>query len=60
MDKWYSTHTYDTERLIGLYRTFSPIKALGIERRNQLLSELASVNERLFGGSVQRVFTTAL
>jgi hypothetical protein len=51
---------YETERLVELYSTFSPIQALPLERRLKFLGELGSIAERQFGGRVERPFMTVL
>jgi SAM-dependent methyltransferase len=49
---------YETDRLIGLYSTFSPVRALPTDRRQRLLLELAQIADEQFGGCVERPFMT--
>lgn len=60
VDMWRWTLAYDTARLVGLYSTFSPIRAFAPERRRAVLRELARIADEQFGGRVERPFTTAL
>jgi SAM-dependent methyltransferase len=60
VDIWCWTLIYDTERLIGLYNTFSPIQALAPDRRKKMLREIARIADEQFGGRVERPFVTAL
>jgi hypothetical protein len=60
LELWHWTLGYDTTRLLDLYRTFSPIATLEPKKRNLLLSDLARIANRRFGGWVERPFTTVL
>jgi SAM-dependent methyltransferase len=60
VDIWRWSLTYDTARLVGLYNTFSPIRALAPERRRIFLRDLARIADERFGGCVERPFATAL
>jgi SAM-dependent methyltransferase len=60
VDIWHWTLTYNTARLVGLCRTFSPIQALAPARRNKMLREIARTADEQFGGRVERPFITAL
>jgi SAM-dependent methyltransferase len=60
VDVWRWNLTYDTNRLVGLYSTFSPIQALAPERRRIFLRDLARIADEQFGGRVERPFTTTL
>ncbi len=60
VDLWRWNLHYETSRLVDLYRTFSPIRALGAEQRELFLHNLACIADKQFGGCVERPFTTAL
>jgi hypothetical protein len=60
VDLWRWTLRYDTTRLVGLYRTFSPIHALEPKNRKLFLRELARIADEQFGGCVERPFITVL
>jgi SAM-dependent methyltransferase len=54
------TVVFDTERVLRLYSTFSPITRLTLERRERLLSDLGHIAEREFGGQVELAITTPI
>ncbi len=60
VDTWRWTLTYDTARLIGLYSTFSPIQALPLQRRREMMREISRRADEQFGGRVERPFATVL
>jgi SAM-dependent methyltransferase len=51
---WRWALTYDTERLVALYSTFSPIQALQPEPRREFLTSLARIANEQFGGRIER------
>ena len=55
-----STFTFETERLVALYGSFSVTLHLPPEERAAFLSNLASIIDRDFGGKVERPLTTSL
>jgi hypothetical protein len=59
-DRWRWSVSYDTARLVGLYRTFSPIQVPDSEQRARLLDGLAKIAEKQFGGTVNRRLITQL
>jgi SAM-dependent methyltransferase len=54
------TRAWGTEGIRGLYSTFSPISALGPERRTQFLDSVARIAELEFGGRVETPLVTSL
>ena len=54
------TESYETSRLVALYRTFSPIQSLEPKRRQRFLDDLARIADQQFRGRVERPFTSAL
>jgi hypothetical protein len=54
------TVVFDTQRVLRLYSTFSPITRLTLERRERLLSDLGHIAEREFGGQVELAITTPI
>jgi SAM-dependent methyltransferase len=60
VDVWPWTITLETDRLVALYATFSPIQALPEPKRQVFLKGLAEVADRDFGGAVERGFSSVL
>lgn len=60
VEVWRWNCTYQIPHLIELYRTFSSVQALSPERQEKLLSDLANIANRSFGGKVERTFLTIL
>jgi hypothetical protein len=60
MERWNSSLTCDTVRLVTLYSTFSPIQALEPDSRRGFLSSLAQIADEQFGGRVERTLVTVL
>lgn len=60
VDVWPWTITLETERLVALYATFSPIQALTEAKRAAFLKGLAEVTDREFGGAAERSFSSVL
>lgn len=59
-DAWQWTHCYDTAGLVGLYQTFSAIRALPVHERGRFLDEVGRIADDQFGGRIDRRFTTSL
>lgn len=59
-DLWPWTITLETERLVALYATFSPIQALPEPKRRTFFEGLAKIADRDFGGRVERFYSTVL
>jgi len=53
-----STFTFETERLVALYGSFSVVLHLTPDERAKFLSDLATIIDRDFGGCVERPLTT--
>jgi SAM-dependent methyltransferase len=60
VDVWPWTITLETEKLVALYATFSPIQALPEPKRAVFLKGLAEVADRHFGGGAERSFSSVL
>jgi hypothetical protein len=60
VEVWPWTITLETEKLVALYATFSPIQALPDAKRAAFLKGLAEVADRHFGGAAQRSFSSVL
>jgi SAM-dependent methyltransferase len=54
------TVTFDTTRMINLYRTFSPISRLDNGDQQRLLDNLGQIAEKQFGGKVEIGITTPI
>jgi SAM-dependent methyltransferase len=54
------TVVLDTQRVMRLYATFSPISRLRPEKRQRLLDNLAQVSDKQFGGQVEFPITTPI
>jgi SAM-dependent methyltransferase len=54
------TATFDTTRMLGLYRTFSPISRLEAGEQLTLLDNLGQIADRQFGGKVEICITTPI
>jgi len=52
--------SFDTARLVKLYRTFSPISRLDSGDREELLDNLAQIADKQFGGKVEIRITTPI
>ena len=50
----------NSQQIVGLYSTFSPISRLDRERRDRLLNQLGQVAEKEFGGVVELYITTPI
>lgn len=60
VDFWPGAMRLETERLVALYATFSPIKAMRAPARARLLDALAEIAARDFAGVVERPCSTIL
>jgi SAM-dependent methyltransferase len=60
VEVWPWTITLETEKLVALYATFSPIQALPEPKRAAFLKGLAEVADREFGGAAERSFSSVL
>ena len=54
------TVVFDTQRIMRLYATFSPISRLSAEKRERLLDGLGTIADKQFGGSVELNITTPI
>jgi SAM-dependent methyltransferase len=54
------TLTLPTRRLVALYATFSPVRALAPDARAAFFADLARIADEDFGGAVERPFTAIL
>jgi Methyltransferase domain len=60
VDRWSYSATFDTQRLLRLYKTFSPVQALAEHDRAHFLDQLAQIAEQQFGGGVELPLITQL
>jgi SAM-dependent methyltransferase len=54
------TAAFDTQRIIRLYATFSPISRLNAGKRERLLDDLGMIADKQFGGRVELNVTTPI
>lgn len=59
-EQLHSTFTFETQRLVALYGSFSVVLHLTPDERAKFLSDLATIIDRDFGGRVERPMTTNL
>ncbi|MBI1214002.1 MAG: methyltransferase domain-containing protein [Alphaproteobacteria bacterium] len=56
----HTAFTFETERLVALYGSFSVVHHLPSEDRAKFLSDLTALVDRDFGGKVERPLTTSI